>query len=650
MNPKISIASLLSFFFIFLSCKQKSSLELALEFAGDNRVELEKVLSHYRGDTLKYKAACFLIENLPYHHFYEGDAVENYHKLYELHSSGKYYPEEVVDTIAAKYGFFNYSNARIRHDLDSITAGYLIENIDWAFKVRQEQPWGEQVSFENFCEYILPYRIADEPLVSWRKAVYEQFNPILDSIRTLPEAADPLFVSEILLDSLQRRSPFYFSYVFHGPHVGPEIVNWYSGYCRESTDIFIYICRALGIPCGRDFLSVRGDRNTGHEWNFVLDKNGKSYYGAITYGTSKMEPVDTYWWKKGKVLRETFGVNKRIRSRMSIPAKKIHPKFRAPRFTDATSLYLGERNRCATIPPEKLYHQVDGDEPIYLCMASWKKWEPVAVSYLDDNVFCPDIEENIVFRLATYEKEALRFLSDPFLVEPESHELRFFEADRQAKERVVLFHKFELDYVFPWRMVGGMFEGSNRADFSQADTLFRITNRPVRLWNVAHIPNNKAYRYVRYMGPENSYCDVAEIAFYSQNDTVPLKGAAIGTPNVGELKKTHEYTNALDGDPNTSFDYHLADGGWVGLDLKTQKSITKIVYTARNHDNFIRVGNRYELFYDRKGQWVSLGNMNAATDSLVYEIPKGALLYLKNHTTGKDERIFEYRNGEQIFK
>lgn len=32
----------------------------------------------------------------------------------------------------------------------------------------------------------------------------------------------------------------------------------------------------------------------------------------------------------------------------------------------------------------------------------------------------------------------------------------------------------------------------------------------------------------------------------------------------------------------------------------------------------------------------------ANSDSLVYNVPKGALLYLKNHSGGVDERIFEY--------
>ena len=40
-------------------------LEYALEFAGENRRELEKVLEYYSDDSLKYRAAYFLIENMP---------------------------------------------------------------------------------------------------------------------------------------------------------------------------------------------------------------------------------------------------------------------------------------------------------------------------------------------------------------------------------------------------------------------------------------------------------------------------------------------------------------------------------------------------------------------------------------------------------
>ena len=58
--------------------------EQALQQAGDNRAELEEVLAHFKDDPdpLKYRAAKFLIENMPYHYTYEGDAVEAYDSAY----------------------------------------------------------------------------------------------------------------------------------------------------------------------------------------------------------------------------------------------------------------------------------------------------------------------------------------------------------------------------------------------------------------------------------------------------------------------------------------------------------------------------------------------------------------------------------------
>lgn len=52
-------------------------LEWALTLAGENRTELEKVLQYYKDDSLKYKAACFLIENMPYHYGYEDARLDS---------------------------------------------------------------------------------------------------------------------------------------------------------------------------------------------------------------------------------------------------------------------------------------------------------------------------------------------------------------------------------------------------------------------------------------------------------------------------------------------------------------------------------------------------------------------------------------------
>ena len=78
--------------------------------------------------------------------------------------------------------------------------------------------------------------------------------------------------------------------------------------------------------------------------------------------------------------------------------------------------------------------------------------------------------------------------------------------------------------------------------------------------------------------------------------------------------------------------------------------IDKIIYTPANRDNYVRSLDDYELSYCTKRGWRTLGQQTAMLDSLVYRgVPKGALLYLKNHSGGVDERIFEYVDGEQVF-
>jgi hypothetical protein len=60
------------FLLAFFSCKRTPDhLEEALQFASSNRLELEKVLQYYASDpndSLKYKSAVFLIENMPGHY------------------------------------------------------------------------------------------------------------------------------------------------------------------------------------------------------------------------------------------------------------------------------------------------------------------------------------------------------------------------------------------------------------------------------------------------------------------------------------------------------------------------------------------------------------------------------------------------------
>jgi hypothetical protein len=80
--------------------------------------------------------------------------------------------------------------------------------------------------------------------------------------------------------------------------------------------------------------------------------------------------------------------------------------------------------------------------------------------------------------------------------------------------------------------------------------------------------------------------------------------------------------------------------------------IARIRYFPRNDGNNICSGDLYELFYWDKGEWNSLGKQTGnESHVLIYEnCPANALYWLHNHTRGKEERIFTYEDGAQVWR
>ena len=88
LHKRITTGGLSSFLIFLLlnlsACNsQKSEIEFALKEAGKNRGELEAVLSHYTrlNDTLKLKAAQYLIQYMPHHYSYGVDIRDYYHAI-----------------------------------------------------------------------------------------------------------------------------------------------------------------------------------------------------------------------------------------------------------------------------------------------------------------------------------------------------------------------------------------------------------------------------------------------------------------------------------------------------------------------------------------------------------------------------------------
>ena len=626
----------------------QTPLETALEAAGPNRPELEKVLSHYQNDSLKLRAAEFLIEHMPYHHAYAGKELKKYHAYFERFAASAWRgPTFVRDSLLKADGVFCLDSLYEVPDVETIHADFLIQHIDFAFNVWRGQPWGKNVSFNNFLEYILPYRIGTEELSLWREKIYERYNPMLDSIRASADSANVRAVAQALMDSLSIGTICFTGLFPSGITVGPDIVKWRSGNCRELTDLATYVFRAVGIPAGCDKMLMRGDKNVAHYWNFIVDEKDSTYFASIGPASKTFAKADTYWDPKGKVYRETFSLNRDMCDELGNDSVSIPATFRHPLMRDVTAAYAGSTNCFLRIPADSLSIVPHKGENVFLCLATREAWVPVGYGRFScDTVRIDNVQGAVAFRLAVCRNGLLISLAEPFELDKRSGKIRFFRASEKRQEAVLL-QKFKED--FQAHMVGGVFEASAHADFRQPDTLHIITERPPRLTNEVYLPaRTPAFRYARYYGPPNRHCNISELAFYaSDTATTALRGRVISPPGVSEGRIVNQFQNVFDGDPYTSMDYREPSGGWVGMDFGHPVSIHKIVYTPRNRDNFIREGDCYELFYATARGWTSLGKQTAKADSLVYEVPMGALLYLRDHTRGNDDRIFEMAHGHQ---
>jgi hypothetical protein len=76
-------------------------------------------------------------------------------------------------------------------------------------------------------------------------------------------------------------------------------------------------------------------------------------------------------------------------------------------------------------------------------------------------------------------------------------------------------------------MVGGIFQGANQPNFSDAVTLYTVTTTPASgVFTPASIANTAVFRYVRYLSPNGGWGNVAELQFFGY----PFSNSALLPP------------------------------------------------------------------------------------------------------------------------
>ena len=423
-----------------------------------------------------------------------------------------------------------------------------------------------------------------------------------------------------------------------------SLIKYRTGICKDEVAYVASLSRSLGIPVAIDFVPHWGNRIGSHTWNALILPNGKStpFYMQYAPGdTTQFTHSPVYI--KPKIYRRRYEVNKEIMDNLS-GEKDIPELYKFPKFTDVTDQYIPTTDVTCKIPMEYSNRSV-----AYICVNDKQEWEPVHYGKIQrGKVTFRSMGRNVLYSVGVWDSGKIKPIGNPFIVE-NNGKIRYLKCDRSKRQTMTLYRKYPFFAQFDSfknRMDLGEFQGSNSMDFSSVSTLYvhnGFTNGCS--YNRKLNPSKEKYKYLRYIGPKGSYCNVNEISFFNSKGK-KLTGRIIGT----EGTEKHKKETVFDGDVLTGFNGTGPDGNWVGLELSEPSDVASITYMPRNDGNCVEVGDIYQLLVYDKGRWNTLAWIRAKDTKLVLKnIPSGGLYLLRDRTKGKEERIFTYENNKQVW-
>jgi len=650
----------------FCSCHLKVDKELqdVLSLSGDNRRELEAVLSHYKNDTLKLKAARFLIENMVGHYAVNAEWDKELFPVYEKHvqisekynwSVGKEWGREIDSLKDAHKNMYKLqSSSNVIRDLHGVKADWLIDNIELAFRAWKENVYTKDFSFEFFCEYILPYRFSDRIVLdNSRNVFYERHAGMYTTLYPSVFAA----VDSLLI----QYEDIFFSY-YYGMSIPVYSVNAVEKIkrviCEDRSWYNSLLFASVGMAVSTDFVPARGNRNNSHTWNALVleDKafpfdpfwlydrwNYTDIYDNIT--------VDPKWGKfrLPKVYRNTYAINKESLSfDSSIRRENTPPLFRNPRIKDVSHEYFDTTNVVIQLPKNKK----GLPSHAFICVYGYRSWIPVQWGKVEKGQICfKGMGRDIVYAVGYFEEGDINIISEPFYLDHNGtlnfitisndrqtiylHAIGCFQ-DIDAKKEILRPH---LDAC-----IVGVSE-----DFSVQDTL-HIIGANTDVWeNVIKVRSKQEYRYIDICFPSDTV-SLNEIVIYKSNE--------IGIPEkIPEMELITSLESLPDmGNPLMIYDNLSATGfrGYIKdkskkirFDLKNGYVLDTINYIPYTKSMMLS-DSYYRLFYwDNK--WHPVEYKKGNNGALSFDnIPTGTLYRLEteqNMDQKNMERIFLYKDG-----
>lgn len=604
------------------------------------------VLSHYQNDSLKSQATRFLLDNMADHCSPEGTAMDEFamtlsgmkgkNSMKKLSQTWEHTPRktEVV----------------MEQDSNVVDYTFLVDNIDDAFTVWKSAPWAKDISFEHFCEYVLPYRVKDERLCrGWRKELRDCYGSMIYGVDDMKEAFEILY--DTIMNSVELSNP-------HCPYAMDVLTlnSIKKATCNQRCVLLTSVLRAFAIPAAIDVVPMWGNySDKGHSWVSLVRENGDTFTVFENERTAKrFNKLDASRFKnRYKVSPQDkcpFDVltEKKAAKIYRLQYRHINDCFGNPKSLQDP--FAQDVSDCYGLTAQVHIGQ-NATKDMFLCaFRSGANWTPIAKIEEDGGkgIF-RNVGNDIVYVVVKYDGKRLVAVGSPFLVK-DNAVCKTFSPKAESTRDVTLLRKYPLcSYMTDlWGyMKGATFEGANNPNFHDPSILARISTMPFGETSLK-VDNIGKFRYLRYKTSKTSRMALAELHFFTTDANggfKELKGRTICEDM--DSSKVHL---VYDGDLSTGIGGKTTEY-WVGLDLGEGNDckVDSIAFAPTSDTNSVEAGHLYELHYFDRG-WKLLGRKVSNGNSISFaNVPSDAILLLKDRTKGKEERIFEYKDGRQIW-
>ncbi len=146
-------------------------------------------------------------------------------------------------------------------DRDTLTADFLLQEVDWAYKARETFPWAAALPDSVFYNDVLPYASMNERREPWRAMFWEKLYPLVDSTADVRAALDTIN------KQLQHLVKVEYNTKRRKPHQSPgESMEIGMASCSGLSILLCDALRTMGIPARIAGTPLWVSKEGNHNW------------------------------------------------------------------------------------------------------------------------------------------------------------------------------------------------------------------------------------------------------------------------------------------------------------------------------------------------------------------------------------------------